>query len=233
MARMGERLAAQGAGAIAVEPRPGLSAPRTTTVAMGALLAALLGALALATHPFTSTSQAPRVGVRRQPSQTAVLMPGALASAASARIGASESDFWATREGAALTMRGGGIRTTFTAAGANLRTARGTLALSLLNAGSGSLAAVAPAAAANRASYRYGAVRELYENGPYGLEQSFTITRPQSTSPTLALALGIGGPLTTRASGTRSSSRPPPVRPRSATAGCAPSTRTAGSCRLT
>jgi IPT/TIG domain len=201
MVRIEGRFATDGAGAIAVER--GLAPSRVARIAMGALVAALLSALVLATHPLASTSHPARAGAYPRPSSMAVLAPVALAAAASASIGASEHEFWTTRHGAALTAQGGGIHSTFTATGADLRTARGTLDLSLLGAHGRPLGAVVPTGVANEASYRYGSVRAFYENGPYGLEQGFTVAKPQNASSKLVLVLGVGGSLTPRQSGAR------------------------------
>ena len=202
MSRTEGRLAGNGGGAVALGPGHALGATRLVRPARVALLAAAMTAVAAATVPFGASTQAPRASLRPKPSGGAVLMPGGLAASASASIGAAESRFWTVRRGAALTAAGGGIHSTFTATGTDLRTPRGTLHLSLL-AADGSALRGAAEGAANVASYRYGTVRAFYENGPYGLEQGFTVARPQSASPTLVLALGLGGTLTAHRSGTR------------------------------
>jgi len=51
---------------------------------------------------------------------------------------------------------------------------------------------------ANRVTYMRGAVREWYLNGPFGLEQGFTLDRPPARNPTggpLTLSLALGGEL--------------------------------------
>jgi hypothetical protein len=113
--------------------------------------------------------------------QSRTLVPTSLAPVASASIGASDRGFWPVRRGASLLTRGGGIHGTFTASGATLQVAKGTLGLSLAAIGRGrrlqALPAVAPTVAADRVVYRHGPIVEFYRNGPYGLEQGFALAR--------------------------------------------------------
>ena len=92
--------------------------------------------------------------------------PVSLAPAASASVGAAEHSFWPVRNGDALHSNGGGIHSRFTASGAMLRVARGTLDLSLTAVGHGerlhSVPVAAPAAAQNQVLYDRGAIDELY-----------------------------------------------------------------------
>jgi hypothetical protein len=57
------------------------------------------------------------------------------------------------------------------------------------------LARVSPTATANLVSYRYPGVEAWYANGPLGLEQGFTITRPPyaRASGTLTLSIAVSG----------------------------------------
>ena len=57
------------------------------------------------------------------------------------------------------------------------------------------LAAVAPRASGNRVLYARPGVSEWYENGPLGLEQGFTLTRPPAgrASGPLTLSIGLSG----------------------------------------
>jgi hypothetical protein len=123
-----------------------------------------------------------------------------LAAAASASIGASERAYWPARRGDSLLTRGGGIHSAFTAAGARLQVAQGTLGLSLAGLGRGRrierVTAVEPTRAAAHVLYRYGSISESYANGPYGLEQAFTLSRrPSAGAGSLVLALGMRGSL--------------------------------------
>jgi hypothetical protein len=56
---------------------------------------------------------------------------------------------------------------------------------------------VAPQAAANRVEYRHGSLTEWYVNGPVGLEQGFTITRPpgKGNGQPLTVELSLSGNL--------------------------------------
>ncbi len=127
-------------------------------------------------------------------------LPVTLASTASVSIGASERSFWPVRRGPSLLTRGGGIRSVFSASGARLRVSRGTLDLSLASVGRGQdLEGVkmgAPSGEASQILYRDGSIGEFYRNGPYGLEQGFTLRkRPQTGSGSLVLTLRVGGSL--------------------------------------
>jgi hypothetical protein len=127
-------------------------------------------------------------------------VPVSLAVAASASIGASDRSFWPVRRGDSLLAQNGGIHSTFTASGARLRVAQGTLGLSLAAVGRGQrverVAPVAPEGAANQILYRHGSISEFYRNGPYGLEQGFTLQhRAQAGAGSLVLAMRVRGSL--------------------------------------
>jgi FG-GAP repeat len=127
-------------------------------------------------------------------------LPLPLAAAASSRIGASSSGFWPRRDRAALRTQGGGLTTTFTAAGASLRAPAGKLTLafaSIARSAQSALAAPAsPIAESSEVVYRRGTVSEHYQAGPYGLEQSFTVgTPPLRGAGRLMLSMRIGGNL--------------------------------------
>src|SRR5207244_880990 len=128
-------------------------------------------------------------------------VPVELAPVASMRIGASERGFWALPRGRELRTRGGGIETAFTASRARLQLASGALSVRLASlgrdTGSQSVAAAAPAARANEVRYRHGAISEYYRNGPFGLEQGFTLgARPlRGARGPLTLNLQVAGTL--------------------------------------
>ena len=127
-------------------------------------------------------------------------LPSGLAAAASASIGASQHAFWPVRHGSSLLAQGGGIQGSFSASGASLRVAKGTLDLSLAAVGHGQhlqpVAAAAPSPADSQVLYRQGLIGAFYRSGAYGLEQGFTVQRrPQGNSGSLVLSLGIGGSL--------------------------------------
>jgi IPT/TIG domain/FG-GAP repeat len=173
---------------------------RIPALLVGAALACI-ATLALATLPAPPAPSSHPLGSRHGlQSHLATRLPIGLAPTASASIGASERGFWQVRHGASLLTRGGGIHSTFTASGAALRVAQGTLGLSLTGVGRGQrverVATVAPSGARSQVLYRHGSISEFYRNGPYGLEQGFTLLRrPQAGTGSLVLALGLRGTL--------------------------------------
>jgi hypothetical protein len=168
----------------------------------GILLAALALALS-ASISHRASGPSARAGNSRVP-QRFLLSPG-LAAAASARIGASERAFWPARDGSSLLTAGGGIHTTFTATGETLRVPGGAVALSLAAVARGGrvdpVVPVAPGRSQDTVLYRHRAILESYRNGPYGLEQSFTIPRRIGGSGTLGLVLAVRGSLAARQAG--------------------------------
>jgi hypothetical protein len=165
-----------------------------------ALAAAAMGALAIPIDFGPAAGTAPSAGSHALRNHLSTPLPVTLAAPASATIGGSERAFWAARRGQALLTEGGGIHGTFTASGVHLRTRRGTLAMSLAAVGRGQqitpLGAVAPEGSRSQVVYRHGSISEFYRNGPYGLEQAFTLLkRPRAGTGSLVLALGVRGPL--------------------------------------
>jgi hypothetical protein len=169
-------------------------------LAVAAVLACV-ASIALATIPSPTAPSTKRAvlghGLQSRP---ATRLPDSLATAASASIGASERRFWPIRRGSLLLAQGGGIHSTFTVSGVELRVAQGTLGLSLVGVGRGqsldSVAGAAPTSAANTVLYKHDSVAESYRNGPYGLEQGFVVQhRPQGGKGLLVLALNLGGSL--------------------------------------
>jgi hypothetical protein len=165
-----------------------------------AMAAAAIGALALPIHSGPTAGTAPSAGLHALRNHLSTPLPVTLAAPASATIGGSERAFWAARRGHALLTEGGGIHATFTASGAHLRTRTATLALSLAAIGRGQqltpVRDVAPEGSRSQVLYRHGSISEFYRNGPYGLEQAFTLLkRPRMGTGSLVLALGVRGPL--------------------------------------
>ncbi len=171
-----------------------LLAGATTACAVALALGALPSPSVPGAHPLGLGS---RAGLQ---SHVATRLPTGLAAAASASIGEADRGFWPVRDGASLLTRGGGIHGTFTATGAHLRVAQGTLGLSLAAIGYGQhverIGALAPSPAASQILYRHGPIGESYRNGPYGLEQGFTLARrPHAGTGALVLTLKVGGSL--------------------------------------
>jgi hypothetical protein len=196
----GRMTVASGSGAHAADAVLGWRLRRVPALVPGAHLACFLGLVLAMLLVATAPSGRPLALLGGSHSRT--LIPSGLAPTASASIGASDRSFWPVRRGASLlTAEGGAIHSTFTASGVALRVAGGTLGLSLTAVGRGAhrnaLSAVAPTAAANQVVYRYGSISESYRNGPYGLEQGFTVSRrPSAGTGPLVLVLRTGGTLT-------------------------------------
>ncbi|HWX51757.1 MAG TPA: hypothetical protein VNY34_00610, partial [Solirubrobacteraceae bacterium] len=176
----------------------------------GAALAALVAlfALGLATLPAPPAPSIRAHAAPTVPQRDLVAgLPASLAPAASATIGASERRFWPDRHGGALRADGGGIKSAFGASGAQLSVPAGTVSMSLASAGRGErlagLGAVAPSAATNTVLYRHGSITEFYRNGPYGLEQGFTLHKRPAGDGTVVLGLRVGGTLAPRQAGSQ------------------------------
>jgi CSLREA domain-containing protein len=105
-------------------------------------------------------------------------LPAGLREAASAAVGSSDTGFHVRRAGGALVAHGGGLTVRFGRTGVGITAAGGRLSMAPVGLG----AAVTPVATGNRVSYRRAGVTEWYVNGPAGLEQGFTLARPQSLS---------------------------------------------------
>jgi hypothetical protein len=185
-----------------------LRAWRGPALLVGAAIACVI-TLVLATlpAPVAPSVQLP-VARDRAHSQPLVGISPALAAAASARIGAAEHSFWPVRRGVSIWSEGGGIRAAYTSSGARLRFAQGTLAVSLASVARGRhlerFSSAAPTSAANQIVYRHGSVTERYGNGPYGLEQGFTVQKPPAAGRgALVLAMRVDGSLTPEHVGSR------------------------------
>ncbi|MEA2334463.1 MAG: hypothetical protein QOG40_953, partial [Solirubrobacteraceae bacterium] len=194
---------------VALTPGSGLElrSRRLPALSMAAAVACI-AALSLTAFPTpTPPSDSPAAG-RVAQGRLATTLPIELAPAASASIGASEHSFWAVRRGASLLTNGGGIRSAFDASGARLSVAEGTLSLSLASVARGRRIArartVAPSGAASQVLYNRGAISEFYRNGPYGLEQGFTLRRRvQGGAGSLVLALSVAGSLVPKRAGSQ------------------------------
>jgi hypothetical protein len=134
-------------------------------------------------------------------------LPLALAATASGMIGAQAHGLRVVRRDGVLAASGGGISSSFTRTGVRVTTADGAVRLSLVGVGYGrrvtAVKEVAPVAVGRSVSYRRGWLREWYRNGPSGLEQGFRLSRRPAgnESGQLTLAVGFGGPLLARHSG--------------------------------
>jgi FG-GAP repeat len=177
-------------------PLPRRPVALIATLALVALAAA--GAFAVTRMSSTVVSSSPR---RAPQSEFPRTVPVTLASSASASIGAADRGFWPVRRGASLITSGGGIEGNFTRSGASLGVPGGTLTLSLAGFGRGGhlqrVGAAAPSASRNQVLYNHASIGEQFRNGPYGLEQGFTVRRrPSPAAGPLVLSLALGGSLT-------------------------------------
>jgi hypothetical protein len=126
-------------------------------------------------------------------------VPVELQAVASSSLGSGLSRFAVARTGDGLVASGGGLSTVFGPSGPVVRAGRSRVALSLAAVGRrghmSMTTSVSPVAVANRVSYRRGSVVEWYRNGPFGLEQGFTIGRrlPGGASPVLLSVTVSGG----------------------------------------
>ena len=140
---------------------------------------------------------------------SSTVVPSALVPQLSASIGASQRSFWPVRDGDSFRAHGAGIQSSFSASGAELgvgsrnaralpgrrrpgrapRTGRRRRSRSSLR---------------NEVLYRHGSLTQFYRNGPYGLEQGFTLKqRPQAGSGPLVLTLSLDGSLTPKQIGSQ------------------------------
>ncbi|MFZ5818263.1 MAG: BspA family leucine-rich repeat surface protein [Chloroflexota bacterium] len=95
------------------------------------------------------------------------------------------------------------LRAEFSQAGMSLRSGEAQWSLSLQGVGYGEALepppAAAPRASANRLEYVRGALTEWYVNGPFGLEQGFTLaSAPGQQEGALTLSLALEGKVQTR-----------------------------------
>ncbi len=181
--------------------------PRVAATLAAAALACL-AALALAFALSRAVPGSRELPASRTAARALSSVPSALVPTLSATIGATDRGFWPVARGSSLETQGGGIRGTFTSSGAALRVAGGTLRLSLVGFGRGAhVAPVAPAKprqAGSRVVFERGALSEFYRDGPYGLEQGFTLRRrPAAEAGPLGLALALGGSLEPRRVGSQ------------------------------
>ena len=168
---------------------------------------ALLRLGGVSPSPYLASDQ-PRSAGAQTAGRTQAL-PAALVPVASARIGSSERVYRPSRNGAALVADGGGIRSRFGASGVALTVARAKLGLSLVGVRQGEraepLGSILPAVlAGGEVLYRQPTLNEWYRNGPYGLEQGFTVFRdPAGAGGALVLTLRTTGTLSARRSGSQ------------------------------
>ncbi len=146
-----------------------------------------------------------RVVAAVRPAQGLARLPLSARDAVSAALGAEQAPYRLhVGAGGVLTASNPAQRLTlrFSAAGVQVDGPAITWGLGLASVSDGdgpqAVAPASPSASANRATYSHAGVNEWYANGPLGLEQGFTVTRPSAGSPgaTLTLAMSMSGDAT-------------------------------------
>ena len=162
------------------------------------LAGALVALLVLAVSPTAPRTQT------GAPAATLSSLPFAAGSLVSRTLGRDQVSYRIHPSGSDLVARNAphALSARFGAHGVQVRSGADTLSLRLRATGYGRtlqpVAAAAPAAHANRVSYRRGSLTEWYANGPLGLEQGFTLKAPPAECAgrgPLTLALSLSGNL--------------------------------------
>jgi len=136
--------------------------------------------------------------------ENAASLPAGSQAPISALIGAGQVAYHARQSVNGFTVGNPAhnLSAEFAASGVSYTTGAYSWDLSLLGYGYGDalqpVPLVAPSANNNRIEYSRGPLSEWYLNGPFGLEQGFTLDRPPARNPTagpLTLSLALGGDL--------------------------------------
>ncbi len=163
-----------------------------------------LGLLVARSGSLFATGASRPVGSSANPFPTMATgeLPRAAVGPVSAAIGAVEPSYRVhpSPSGAAAVNRGQGFAVSFTSNGVSVSSGSLGLALRTTAAGfGGSQAALAPATPqpySNRVTYDRPGVQEWYANGPFGLEQGFTVEQPAASEPqpgTYTVAMTVSG----------------------------------------
>ena len=128
-------------------------------------------------------------------------LPVAAQGPVSAALGSASSGYRIRASGPALeaTSAPQHLRSTFTRGGVSVTSGAARVGLALVGVGFGSrtraVDATAPVVDGNRVTYAHPGVSESYTNGPLGLEQGFTVSRPPAGagSGPLTLELAVSG----------------------------------------
>jgi hypothetical protein len=132
-------------------------------------------------------------------------LPAAAQARISADLGRGSPAYRVRKRGAGLDMVNAGqkVAARFTARGIVVRAGNASWGMALRAYGyAGAMQAVnqvGPQAGGNRVAYRRGILTEWYFNGPFGLEQGFTLTEPPGRTrhaSALTIALALSGDLT-------------------------------------
>ncbi len=185
-----------GGGALAADAGVDRRVLRAGVLTLVVVLACAAALAQLRSPSTVAPSRAPLL-TRHGPGDSATLLPFGLAPAVSAAVGASERRFWPVSRGSILMARGGGIRDTFSASQVRVAVPGGTVGLSLLGVGRGrnldAVGGATPTTSANQVLYRQRSISQSYRNGPYGLEQGFTVARsPVGAGPVVVTLRATG-----------------------------------------
>ncbi len=188
-------------------PLPGVGAPHSGAARPLRLKLGLGGrGVVCAVAALAPSLTVSAMGAHAVPSAGAGNLPPSLAAVAQ-RVVAGRASFAIVRRHGVLSAGGVGFESEFATGGLQLRIAAGTVELRLAAVGGGAdhlhaLAARSPGAAADVVRYAYPRVVEWYRNGPFGLEQGFTIrSRLSGGGSAVVVALELGGSLTARQHG--------------------------------
>ncbi len=199
---------AAAAGPLSSKGQIRFSAPlRRSALSVSVCAAALVvGLVAVVGHvvvgpPAPGVRSPVAVGNRAAAQDGLLALPVAAQGPVSGALGADRAAY-------AVTSSAGGLHATspaqrleerFTRSGVLVSSARTSLGLSLSGVDFGgslrSVVAVAPAAKGNRVTYRHAGVSEWLANGPGGVEQGFTVSRPRAgaVAGTLTLEMTLAG----------------------------------------
>jgi hypothetical protein len=167
------------------------------------LVAAALAALALAyalSHALGAGHRSLAPVVRHRPARPQPglsSLPPAAQGPISAALGADDPAYHVNASSGGFEAANPAQRLTerFGSSGVVVRSGKTRVGLSLRAIGYGSSLAALPAASpdakANRVTYVYPGLTEWYRNGPLGLEQGFTITRPPAGRANAALTVSL------------------------------------------
>ncbi len=129
---------------------------------------------------------APSAATTRAHATSSVSLPVAAQGPISAVLGRNDRAYWI--QGARAVNPAQSLRLRFSSSGVTVASGRGYVRLGVIGA--------APVVRANRVSYARGGVREWFVNGPFGLEQGFTVEHRVGEGANVTLRASLAGDLT-------------------------------------
>ncbi len=129
---------------------------------------------------------APSAPTTRARALSSVSVPVPAQGPISAAVGRNDRAYWIHGERAVNPEQS--LRLRFSPSGVTVASGRGYLRLGVIGA--------APVVRANRVSYARGGVREWFVNGPFGLEQGFTVGHRVGTGANVTLGTSLAGDMT-------------------------------------